>query len=176
MGEVPWWVSRVEEDSAKMSAVSSAWGKSRQMLVWGKCQSTCLTFLWSRNMLPSTWFPQRPQLSAAALILFLSFIPQILHHTLPSCQIFELQMIYYNTFVFLLLLPGLSSSLQVAMTTNWDVMLALHPHLTSCERRLRGHTKSWFHGKACQRWEVRENKWVCVCGGLTDLGLSLCRV
>lgn len=104
-----------EEDSPKMSAVSSAWGKSHQMLVWGKCQSTCLTFCG-----PETCFLalDSPKGTSCQQLLFcisnFHFISQILHQTVPSCHILGKKMIYYNAFVFpafvfVFLLPGLSS-------------------------------------------------------------------
>lgn len=150
-----------EEDSPEMSAVSSAWGKSHQMLVWGKCPE---------NMLPSIWFPQRHQLSAAASIKKKNnnfsdspphspFMPHFVRRWFIAMLCFAL--------MFVFLLPSLTSSLQVAMTTHWDVVMAFHPCLTLCERRLHGHTNSWFHGKGCQRWDGREDRCVYVAGWLT---------
>lgn len=45
-------------------------------------------------------------------------------------------------------------------------MLAFHPCLTWCERRLHSYTNSWFHGKGCQLWEVKTIDvcmYVCIC-------------
>lgn len=75
-----------------MSAVSSAWGKSHQMLVWRKCQSTCLTFCGPETCsfpLDSPKGTSCQQLLLFILFFSLSFIFQILHHTIPSWQILE---------------------------------------------------------------------------------------
>lgn len=123
------WVRRKEEeeeeDSPQMSAVSSARAKSHQMLV-----------VVASHVQKHARLTLIPVSSCSFLCFF--FIPQTHSGN---------QMIYYYAFVLLfpalaLLFPGLSSSLQVAMTTNWNVMLAFHPRLTSCERRLHGQTNS----------------------------------
>lgn len=60
-----------DEDSPEMSSVSSAWGqKSSNGL--GKMSKYLLHILRSRDMVPSTLFPQRHKLSAPALPLFYS--------------------------------------------------------------------------------------------------------
>lgn len=114
----------------------------------GKCQSTFLTFCGRETCsLP----PDSPKgTSCQQLVFFCFFISQILHCTVLSYHILDKQMIYYNilvAFVFIFLLAGFSSSLWVAMTTNWNVMPAFHACHTSCERRFHSYTDSGFHEK-----------------------------
>lgn len=156
-------VCGVWEGSTKMSAVSYAWGKIHQVLVWGKCQSTCLILFGPQTCSRPLYSPKGISCQQLLLFiyLFLAFNSQILQHIVPSYQMLVKHMIYYHVFLLSVLISGV----QVAMTKNWDVMLAFHPDLASCEQRLLGHTDFWFHGKGCQRWEVRGNKCgvVCVC-------------
>lgn len=67
-----------EQDSPEMSAVSSAWGKSHQMLVWGKM---------SRKHAPFHLIPPKAPAVSSCFFKKKKIISQILHHTVPSCHI-----------------------------------------------------------------------------------------
>lgn len=64
-------VCGVWEGSTKMSAVSYAWGKIHQVLVWGKCQSTCLILFGPQTCSRPLYSPKG--ISCQQLLLFIFF-------------------------------------------------------------------------------------------------------
>ena len=143
-------------------------GKSQQILVWRNVKVLCLTFCSPKTWCdPSLDSPNGIGCQRWLFYLFFPFVSQIIYDKAPAFHCFWSSAIYANGFYPALMLIYLLHRFQVAMTANWNVMLAFHLRLAWSDRRLHGRTNSWFHSRSCWRLEVRKKHGVCVMIWLT---------